>query len=115
MRVSRSLHRGRRSIPISALLVLAVLSTSPASPADAQSYAQKTTAAVDYIITHADREDMVRMPMRDGIRLSGTVLFPKDRLRQNLPTVLICAPGRAIGECHTVSITCIARAAAQLR
>ena len=40
----------------------------------------------------ADREDMVRITMRDGARLNGTLLFPKGRPRNDLPTVLIFFP-----------------------
>ncbi len=41
-----------------------------------------------YFATQVDREDMVRIPMRDGIRLNGSLFFPKNRPRQNLPTIL---------------------------
>jgi putative CocE/NonD family hydrolase len=40
----------------------------------------------------ADREDMVRITMRDGARLNGTLLFPKGKPRNDLPTVLIFFP-----------------------
>ncbi len=87
MRASHKPHRGRTA-PLAALLACAAAAT-PLRPAAAQTYAQQTTAAADYIAVHADREDMVRMPMRDGVRLSATILIPKDRPRQNLPTVLL--------------------------
>jgi predicted acyl esterase len=32
------------------------------------------------------------MPMRDGVRLSTDILFPKGRPRKNLPTVLFRKP-----------------------
>jgi putative CocE/NonD family hydrolase len=35
---------------------------------------------------------MVRIPMRDGIRLNGTLYFAKDQPRQNLPTILVFFP-----------------------
>lgn len=89
MRVSGIPQSRRRAAPAVILLALSVMAPRPAA---AQTYAQKTTAAVDYIASHADREEMIRMPMRDGIRLSATILFPKDRPRQNLPTVLIFIP-----------------------
>ena len=73
------------------LLALAALA-APLHTAAPQNYPQRTTAAVDYILTHADREDMIRVPMRDGIRLSATILFPHDRPRQHLPAVLIFIP-----------------------
>ena len=91
MRASHN-PRGRRTAPVAVLVACAALVGTPLRPAAAQTYAQRTTAAADYIAAHADREDMVRMPMRDGVRLSATILFPKDRPRQNLPTVLIFFP-----------------------
>ena len=92
MSESRSLRMRGHGTARAVLLALAALSATLPSPAAAQTYAQKTTAAVDYILVHAEREDMIRMPMRDGVRLSATILFPKDRPRQNLPTVLIFIP-----------------------
>ena len=41
--------------------------------------------AVAYVNSHADREDMVMVPMRDGVPLYNLILFPKDHPRQNLP------------------------------
>jgi predicted acyl esterase len=35
---------------------------------------------------------MVRITMRDGARLNGTLLFPKGKPRNDLPTVLIFFP-----------------------
>jgi len=90
MRPSRSQRHPWRIAPSVVLLVLAA--AAAVQPVVAQSYAQRTAAAADYIAIHADREDMVRMPMRDGVRLSATILYPKDRPRQNLPTVLIFFP-----------------------
>ena len=48
--------------------------------------------AIAYINAHADKEDMVMVPMRDGVRLYHLILFPKGQPRQNLPTVLIRIP-----------------------
>ena len=45
-----------------------------------------------YINSHADIEDMVMVPMRDGVRLYHLILFPKGKPRQNLPTVIIRTP-----------------------
>jgi putative CocE/NonD family hydrolase len=39
-----------------------------------------------------DREDLVRIQMRDGVGLNGTLLFPKGADRKNLPTVLTFFP-----------------------
>jgi len=91
MRASRN-PRGGRTAPVAVLLACAALAATPVRPAAAQTYAQKTAAAVDYILDHSERESMMRVPMRDGVRLSATILFPKDRPRQNLPTVLIFIP-----------------------
>src|SRR5947209_8552805 len=71
-----------------AFLALATLLTAVAPRAGAQT----STAATDYILSHTDREEMVRVPMRDGVRLSATILFPAGKPRQNLPTVLIFFP-----------------------
>jgi putative CocE/NonD family hydrolase len=80
--------RFRRGI----ILPLAVLAFSTAGRAAGQTHAMKVTAAMDYLATHAEREEMVRVPMRDGVRLSALILFPKGQPRQNLPTVLIYNP-----------------------
>ncbi len=45
-----------------------------------------------YFATQVDREEMLRIPMRDGKRLNGSVFFPKNRPRQNLPTILTFYP-----------------------
>lgn len=45
-----------------------------------------------YFATQVDREDMIRIPMRDGIRLNGSLFFPKGRPRQNLPAILTFFP-----------------------
>jgi putative CocE/NonD family hydrolase len=54
--------------------------------------ATRHAAALAYIAEHADREDMVMTPMRDGVRLYSLILFPKDQPRRNLPAVLIHNP-----------------------
>jgi len=51
-----------------------------------------TASALAYITQHADREEKIRIPMRDGVRLSALILFPKNFPRQNLPTVLFRSP-----------------------
>ena len=91
MQASRN-PRGGRTAPVAVLLACAALAATPLRPAAAQTYAQKTAAAVDYILVHSERESMMRVPMRNGVRLSATMLFPTDRPRQNLPTVLIFIP-----------------------
>ena len=71
-----------------------LLITTVATPVQiqAQNDARITADALTYIAAHADREEKVMIPMRDGIRLSALILFPKDRPRQNLPTVLFRSP-----------------------
>ncbi len=46
----------------------------------------------EYFATNVDREDMVRIPMRDGKHLNASLFFPKDRPREKLPTILIFFP-----------------------
>jgi len=50
------------------------------------------SAVAAYFATQVDKEEMVRIPMRDGIRLNGTLYFAKNVARQNLPTVLVFFP-----------------------
>jgi predicted acyl esterase len=49
-------------------------------------------AVAEYFATQVDKEEMVRIPMRDGVRLNGTLFFDKDQRRSNLPTVLVFFP-----------------------
>ena len=57
-----------------------------------QDIAQRHADAVAYIAAHADRDDMVMMPMRDGVRLYALILFPKDQPRHDLPAVVLRNP-----------------------
>jgi uncharacterized protein len=83
----------RSACRTASLLPLLVLSTAinPRS-AVAQDIAQRHAAAVSYIATHADSEDMVMMPMRDGVRLYALILFPKGQPRHAMPAVLFRNP-----------------------
>jgi putative CocE/NonD family hydrolase len=63
-----------------------------ATPSPAQDPAARRTAALAYIAEHAEREEMVMIPMRDGVRLSALILFPKGQPRKNLPTILVYNP-----------------------
>ena len=45
-----------------------------------------------YIDSHAEFEDMVYVPVRDGVRLYHLIIFPKGQPRQNLPTVIVRIP-----------------------
>lgn len=74
------------------LLALGILLTAPPFPVHAQDYKQRSAAAAAYIDEHSEREDMLMMPMRDGVRLYTLILFPKGIPRQNLPTVLFRHP-----------------------
>ena len=49
-------------------------------------------AAAEYLATQVDEEDMMRVPMRDGVRLNATLYFTKDKPRHNMPTVMIFNP-----------------------
>src|SRR5579871_3908227 len=60
--------------------------------AGAQSPQERHASALAYIAQHADSEDMVMMPMRDGVRLYSLILFPKGQPRRNLPAVLLRNP-----------------------
>jgi putative CocE/NonD family hydrolase len=54
--------------------------------------AKRHAAAVAYINEHADREEMVTTPMRDGVRLNSLILFPKGVPRKDLPAILMFNP-----------------------
>jgi predicted acyl esterase len=45
-----------------------------------------------YFATRVDREDMVRIPMRDGAQLNASFFFPKAVPREKLPTILVFFP-----------------------
>jgi uncharacterized protein len=80
---------------VSALLKMAAIAFLPciASSEDTPpEIAIRHEAAVAYVAEHADREEMVMTPMRDGVRLSSLILFPKGLPRQNLPAVLFFNP-----------------------
>jgi len=68
---------------LSLLLTLFAVLNASAVQLRAQDYKARTAAALAYIAQQADREEKVMIPMRDGVRLSALVLFPKDRPRQN--------------------------------
>jgi putative CocE/NonD family hydrolase len=69
-----------------------VLAGSLTLPARAAAQTLATQEAQAYIDSHADIEDMVMVPMRDGVRLYHMILFPKGAQRQNLPTVIVRIP-----------------------
>jgi putative CocE/NonD family hydrolase len=82
-------------IPVHALGSLALASfalAGRAHVAPAQPSGTRANPAAEYFATQVDREDMVRIPMRDGKRLNASIFFPKNRPRQNLPTILTFYP-----------------------
>jgi putative CocE/NonD family hydrolase len=90
---NRDFIRGGRLTSV--FLIIAAMCVSPRIVIGADmppEIAQRHAAAVTYIEAHADREEMVMTPMRDGVRLSSLILFPKGQPRQNLPAILIHNP-----------------------
>jgi len=87
----QSLHTGPRLLASLLSLLALSLSASP-RPATAQSPAERHAAALAYIAAHADSEDMIMTPMRDGVRLYSLILFPKGQPREHLPAILIRNP-----------------------
>jgi uncharacterized protein len=77
--------------PLVLLALLALFVGDPANAA-ANDSKQLDADAVAYINAHSDKEDMVMIPMRDGVRLYSLIIFPKGQARQSLPTVLIRTP-----------------------
>jgi predicted acyl esterase len=80
---------------MSVLLIIAAMCVPPRIAIGAEmplQIAQRHAIAVAYIEEHADREEMVMTPMRDGVRLSSLMLFPKGQPRQNMPAILIHNP-----------------------
>jgi predicted acyl esterase len=73
-------------------MVAAVFSTAVVPAVQPQDLASRRAAAHAYIASHADREEMMMIPMRDGVRLSALILFPTGQPRQNLPTILFYSP-----------------------
>ncbi len=115
--MSSRANSGRCSILCSVAVVVltAVLAGSvpaiaqAASPADKKSVRKQAAAEnaqeaqmerrkardagnVSYIAANSSREDMVSIPMRDGVRLSATILLPKIAARTAFPTILIFTP-----------------------
>lgn len=89
------LRHNRGNLFISVLLSVAAAGALPciASGEDAPTaLTVRHEAAVAYIADHADREEMVMTPMRDGIRLSSLILLPKGQPHQNLPAILFFGP-----------------------
>ncbi len=77
-----------RVLPLTLLAILHVLP----GRLPAQDYAARTATALTYLASHADREEKVMIPMRDGERLSALIFFSKDHPRRNLPAILFRSP-----------------------
>ncbi len=77
-----------------ALPILGVVALAFAGPARlfAQDYVARNAVALAYLEQHADREQKMMIPMRDGVRLSAVILFPKKIPRSNLPAVIFRTP-----------------------
>ena len=56
--------------------------------------AQPAPDLARFFETQVEREDLVRIPMRDGVRLNASLFFPKGRAREGLPTILTFFPYR---------------------
>ena len=81
----------RKALP-GFLAVAAFAFTGPTISCAQEVPSAQTEAATDWILANSEAEDMVMIPMRDGVRLYNLILFPKGRPRQNLPTVLVRSP-----------------------
>jgi putative CocE/NonD family hydrolase len=88
----RAQHRCLKSRFAYSILGVAAVAFGGSARAVAQDHAKLTAEAVAYIEQHADREQKIMIPMRDGVHLSALILFPKERPRQNLPTVIFRTP-----------------------
>lgn len=78
-----------RRHPLRALASLTALALGARGAIDAQA---RPNTLDDYFATQVDREDMVRIPMRDGKRLNASLFFAKNRPRQNMPVILTFYP-----------------------
>jgi putative CocE/NonD family hydrolase len=93
---SSALFAGRRMrrclLSATAFLLVGALGLGQLQAQESPEYQARAAAALEYLDAHAAREEKMWIPMRDGVRLSALVLFPKDRPRENLPTVLYRSP-----------------------
>lgn len=62
------------------------------TPARAQTYAERHAAALAYVNAHADFDEFIMIPMRDGTHLYASILFPRGTPRTQLPAVLFRTP-----------------------
>ena len=68
---------------------LLILPTNPAKGQKLLSGIDPRLAAIE--LEQYDREEKVLVPMRDGIKLSANIFFPKGK-RKNLPLILMRTP-----------------------
>lgn len=81
---------------LASLIIIGILSVLLVRPLHAQEatpeYTARAAAALEYLEEYSEREEKIVIPMRDNVRLSALILFPKDRPRRKLPTVLFRSP-----------------------
>lgn len=100
VRGSRRARVGVTLFCLAGMLASARADVDPAANAAQELLASKIQARMEaenaedaaYIDVHSDREDLVKVPMRDGVNLNATVLFPKGAPRKGLPTILLHNP-----------------------
>ena len=67
------------ALPVRAgCIALAAFTLGGPRPAHAQA---RPNPAAEYFATQVDREDMIRIPMRDGKRLNSSIYFPRNKPR----------------------------------
>jgi len=77
------------------LLLLIALLVAPFLPTFAQDYVLGHAAGLAHIGFHAGCKNDVKVPMRDGVRLSADILFPNGQARKHLPVVNVCSAANA--------------------
>lgn len=83
----------RAAVPIFAGLILAGMHDQNSNAEEiTESFKEQHSAAISYISEHAERDEHVHIPMRDGVNLSALILYPKAYPRRNLPTILYRSP-----------------------
>jgi len=86
-------HRRRRCALLVSIVLFGAFHSGLARAQNiSPEYKSRAAAALVFIEEHSAREEKVMIPMRDGVNLSALILFPKDRDRQNLPTILFRSP-----------------------
>src|SRR3989338_2644466 len=78
--------------PLAAFLGLAFFALGVAAQRAYAQAAQAPNPQAEDLAAPGDGEEMVRIRMRDGKRLNASLFFPKNKPRQNLPTILTFFP-----------------------